>query len=155
MWLGERVGTHQPEVLTHLRVAHSFYSAPSFTRLAPQPPHHTAPSYCASHSPSTQVVAGDLDQPSSLEPHLARARAIYCHALSGDAASADPAELARGQALAQLAGRYADQLQLVVYNSSAGRGSNAGISQVRARHRSMSCWCRPGAAAASPGGSCH
>jgi hypothetical protein len=77
-----------------------------------------------------QVVGGDLDQPSSLAPHLARSRAIYCHALSGDAATADPAELARGKALAQLAGQYRDQLQLVVYNSSAGRGSNAGISQV-------------------------
>jgi hypothetical protein len=77
-----------------------------------------------------QVVVGDLDTPSSLEPHLARVSSIYCHALSGDAASADPAELARGQALAQLAGRYKDQLRLVVYNSSAGRGSNAGISQV-------------------------
>lgn len=76
------------------------------------------------------MVGGDLDTPSSLEPHLARVSSIYCHALSGDAASADPAELARGQALAQLAGRYRDQLRLVVYNSSAGRGSNAGISQV-------------------------
>lgn len=81
-----------------------------------------------------EVVAGDLDQPSSLEPHLVRATSIYCHALSGDAASADPAELARGQALAQLAGRYADQLRLVVYNSSAGRGSNAGISQMDQKH---------------------
>jgi hypothetical protein len=55
---------------------------------------------------------------------------IYCHALSGDAATADPAELARGKALAQLAQQYKDGLKLVVYNSSAGRGSNAGISQV-------------------------
>lgn len=85
---------------------------------------------CALLSCAVQVVGGDLDTPSSLEPHLARVSSIYCHALSGDAASADPAELARGQALAQLAGRYRDQLRLVVYNSSAGRGSNAGISQV-------------------------
>lgn len=81
-----------------------------------------------------EVVGGDLDTPSSLEPHLARVSSIYCHALSGDAASADPAELARGQALAQLAGRYRDQLRLVVYNSSAGRGSNAGISQMDQKH---------------------
>jgi hypothetical protein len=77
-----------------------------------------------------QVVAGDLDAPATLAPHLGRVGSVYCHALSGDAASADPAELARGKALAQLlAGRG---MRLVVYNSSAGRGSNAGISQVGA-----------------------
>lgn len=77
-----------------------------------------------------QVVAGDLDAPATLAPHLGSVGSVYCHALSGDAASADPAELARGRALAQLlAGR---DMRLVVYNSSAGRGSNAGISQVGA-----------------------
>jgi hypothetical protein len=77
-----------------------------------------------------QVVPGDLDAPATLAPHLGCVGSVYCHALSGDAASADPAELARGKALAQLlAGR---ELRLVVYNSSAGRGSNAGISQVGA-----------------------
>lgn len=92
------------------------------------------------------MVSGDLDQPSSLEPHLARVRSIYCHALSGDAASADPAELARGRALAQLAGRYRDQLNLVVYNSSAGRGSNAGISQVRMHGGDLGVGVMPSAA---------
>lgn len=80
-----------------------------------------------------QVVAGDLDDPASLLPHLSRSSALYCHALSGDAASADPTEIARGRALADLLRRSDEgkQLQLVVYNSSAGRGCNAGISQVR------------------------
>lgn len=87
----------------------------------------TLPSY---PPPFTQVVGADLDQPSTLEPHLARATGLYCHALSGDAATADPAELARAHGLADLAARYRDQLRLVVYNSSAGRGSDAGISQV-------------------------
>lgn len=85
-----------------------------------------------------QVVGGDLDSPSSLQPHLARVRGLYCHAFSGDAASADPAELARARSLAQLlsSGQLRDQLSLVVYNSSAGRGSNAGISQVGRRTHS-------------------
>lgn len=82
-----------------------------------------------------QVVGGDLDSPSSLLPHLSRSSALYCHALSGDASSADPAELARGQALAQLLSSSSEGrgLQLVVYNSSAGRDSNAGITQVGPR----------------------
>ncbi|WIA09837.1 hypothetical protein OEZ85_010051 [Tetradesmus obliquus] len=79
-----------------------------------------------------EVVAGDLDAPATLAPHLGSVGSVYCHALSGDAASADPAELARGRALAQLlAGR---DMRLVVYNSSAGRGSNAGISQMDQKH---------------------
>jgi uncharacterized protein YbjT (DUF2867 family) len=83
-----------------------------------------------------EVVAGDLDQPSSLLPHLSRSSGLYCHALSGDASSADPAELARGRALAQLLGssKEGKQLQLLVYNGSAGRGSNAGISQMDQKH---------------------
>lgn len=93
-----------------------------------------------------QVVPGDLDQPTSLLPHLARVSGVYCHALSGDAASADPAELARGKALAKLlsSSDVRQQLQLVVYNSSAGRGSNAGISQVsREQSNSSSCIAGP------------
>jgi hypothetical protein len=88
-----------------------------------------------------EVAAADLDDPSSLKPLLAGARFVYCHALSGDAASADPAEVARGRALAELlrerqaGGGGAGgpgPLGLVAYNSTAGRGANAGISQVRA-----------------------
>jgi uncharacterized protein YbjT (DUF2867 family) len=86
-----------------------------------------------------QVVAADLDQPDSLLPYLSQVKGVYCHALSGDAATADPQELARGRALAHLASGCKD-LQLLVYNSSAGRGSNAGISQVRVR---VACPCWP------------
>ncbi|KAI8463515.1 MAG: hypothetical protein J3K34DRAFT_475157 [Monoraphidium minutum] len=96
-----------------------------------------------------RVAAADLDDPSSLAPHLSAARFVYVHALSGDAASADPSELRRGEALAAaLAARQAAAagavsavgggggggaapLGLVAYNSSAGRGANAGISQAR------------------------
>ena len=38
--------------------------------------------------------------------------------------------LHQGKTLAQLAQQYTDNLRLVVYNRSAGRGSNAGISHV-------------------------
>eukprot|EP00878_Enallax_costatus_P000843 GHUV01000969.1.p1 GENE.GHUV01000969.1~~GHUV01000969.1.p1 ORF type:complete len:375 (+),score=124.40 GHUV01000969.1:138-1262(+) len=83
-----------------------------------------------------EVVGGDLDSPSSLLPHLARSSALYCHALSGDSASADPAELARATALAQLLSSSSESrgLQLVVYNGSAGRGSKAGITQMDQKH---------------------
>jgi hypothetical protein len=57
------------------------------------------------------------------------------HALSGDAASADPAETRRGAALAALLrarqGAAGGGLGLVVYNSAAGRGAGSGVSQVR------------------------
>ncbi|KAF8055819.1 hypothetical protein HT031_006594 [Scenedesmus sp. PABB004] len=81
-----------------------------------------------------EVVAGDLDAPASLAPHLAAARGVYVHALSGDAASADPAELVRARALAGLLAAAGGRLALVAYNSSAGRGAGAGISQMDQKH---------------------
>jgi hypothetical protein len=80
-------------------------------------------------------------------------RAVYVHALSADAATADPRELERARSLAaQLSaackveegggggggegeGRGARRrLDLVLYNSSAGRGADAGISQMDQKH---------------------
>lgn len=92
---------------------------------------------CPLHHACCQVVAGDLDAPATLAPHLSRVGSVYCHALSGDASAADPAELARGRALAQLLAGH--EMQLVVYNSSAGRGSNAGISQVGGKSCMPTC----------------
>jgi uncharacterized protein YbjT (DUF2867 family) len=81
------------------------------------------------------VTPGDLDDLSTLSQQLSQASFIYCHALSGDAASADPQELLRGKALAQkLSEGAAPGLKLLVYNGSAGRGSNAGISQMQQKH---------------------
>ncbi|GBF90160.1 hypothetical protein Rsub_03293 [Raphidocelis subcapitata] len=62
----------------------------------------TSPAAAAVAARGVAVAAGDLDSPASIEPHLAAARFVYVHALSGDAASADPAELRRGAALAAL-----------------------------------------------------
>lgn len=75
-----------------------------------------------------QVAPADLDDPSSLQPLLSSIKQVYCHALSGDASAADPQELSRGKALVELLKQ--NGTQMLVYNGSAGRGSNAGISQV-------------------------
>ncbi len=49
--------------------------------------------------------AGDLDDERSLEGALGGVDRVYVHALSADAASADPAELARAGRLARAAAR--------------------------------------------------
>lgn len=54
---------------------------------------------------------------------------VYCHALSKDAARADPAEVARAQRLASVL-RAQGRVQLVVFNSAGGRGKDTRISQV-------------------------
>ncbi|PNH00054.1 hypothetical protein TSOC_014138 [Tetrabaena socialis] len=93
------------------------------------------PSGAAARSlpPGVQVVGGDLDDPRSLQPALAGVSAVYCHALSKDGATADPQELVRARHLAAAA-RDAG-VQLVLYNSSGGRGCGYGISQMEQKHQ--------------------
>lgn len=54
---------------------------------------------------------------------------VYCHALSKDAATADPAEVQRAQRLAN-ALSATGRVQLIVYNSAGGYRQDTGISQV-------------------------
>ncbi|KAG2447002.1 hypothetical protein HYH02_008156 [Chlamydomonas schloesseri] len=79
------------------------------------------------------AVAGDLDNPASLEPALRGAAAVYCHALSKDGATADPQELVRARSLAAAA--RAAGVKLILYNSSGGRGCGYGISQMEQKHQ--------------------
>ena len=74
------------------------------------------------------VAVGDLDKPQTLQPLLEECPRVYVHALSKDAASADTTEVQRGTALATLLKQA--KAQHIIYNGSAGRGSNAGVSQV-------------------------
>jgi uncharacterized protein YbjT (DUF2867 family) len=95
----------------------------------------SSPAASAVAARGVQVAAADLDSPDSMRPLLAAARFVYVHALSGDAASADPLELRRGAALAALLAERRQGLGLAVYNSSAGRGADSGISQVEQKHQ--------------------
>jgi hypothetical protein len=89
-------------------------------------------------------------------------RAVYVHALSADAATADPRELERAERLsAQLAkaaaaapsGRQQQQqqpprrrrLDIVLYNSAAGRGAGSGVSQIEQKHAVEDALARSGA----------
>ncbi|GLC52607.1 hypothetical protein PLESTB_000648600 [Pleodorina starrii] len=81
----------------------------------------------------TQVVAGDLDEPYTLGPALRGVTAVYCHALSKDASTADPQELIRARKLAEAA--KAAGVRLIMYNSSGGRGCGYGITQMEQKHR--------------------
>ena len=69
-------------------------------------------------------------------PSLCLFTQVYCHALSKDAETADPAEVARAQRLAK-ALAAAGSVKLLVYNSAGGRGKNTGISQASGG----SCFC--------------
>lgn len=77
-----------------------------------------------------QPIAGDLDDPNSLNDVLKGVKAIYCHATSKDAAKADPAGEARAERLAKAAASAG--VEHIVYNSSGGGGH--GISQVEQKH---------------------
>jgi nucleoside-diphosphate-sugar epimerase len=57
-------------------------------------------------------------------------KAVYCHALSKDAAKADPQEVQRGRNLAAAA--KAAGVQHVVYNGAGGYGSGCPMTQVGA-----------------------
>ncbi|KAG0599063.1 hypothetical protein M758_12G124800 [Ceratodon purpureus] len=77
-----------------------------------------------------QAVAGDLDDPGSLNEGLEGVQAIYCHATSKDAAKADPAGDVRAETLAKAA--VSAGVKHIVYNSTGGGGH--GISQVEQKH---------------------
>jgi len=79
------------------------------------------------------LVQGDLDDQASLSRALQGVDMVYCHALSKDAATADPAELARARRLAAAAKEAG--VKLVVYNSSAGKGVGHGISQAEQKNQ--------------------
>jgi len=95
------------------------------------------------------IAEGDLDSGGGDNGDVARLlaayptlRAVYVHALSADAAKADPRELERAERLAAQLSAACEKggsgnggrLDLVLYNSSAGRGSGAGISQMDQKH---------------------
>jgi uncharacterized protein YbjT (DUF2867 family) len=86
------------------------------------------------------LAEGDLDSETDDVANLLATtpslRAVYIHALSADAATADPRELERASRLAlQLRPAVQrQQLDIVLYNSSAGKGAGSGISQVEQKH---------------------
>jgi hypothetical protein len=80
---------------------------------------------------STTIAAGNLDDPSSLQPVIANNNisSIYIHALSKDAANADPLEFSRAENLLSIL-QTNNFKGRIIFNGSAGRGRNAGISQM-------------------------
>jgi len=94
----------------------------------------SSPAAQAMQQQGMQIVQGDLDDEVSLQTCVEGVDLVYCHALSKDAATADPAEVARAQRLAA-ALRATGRVQLVVYNSAGGRGKETGISQVEQKHK--------------------
>eukprot|EP00195_Chlamydomonas_chlamydogama_P007300 CAMPEP_0202901822 /NCGR_PEP_ID=MMETSP1392-20130828/14840_1 /ASSEMBLY_ACC=CAM_ASM_000868 /TAXON_ID=225041 /ORGANISM="Chlamydomonas chlamydogama, Strain SAG 11-48b" /LENGTH=365 /DNA_ID=CAMNT_0049588447 /DNA_START=65 /DNA_END=1162 /DNA_ORIENTATION=- len=93
----------------------------------------SSPAAEALKSKQIQVVGGNLDDSESLDKALSGIDMVYCHALSTDAAQADPAEVLRAERLAHAAARSG--CKLIVYNSTGGRGCGYGISQMDQKHR--------------------
>lgn len=102
------------------------------------------------------LAEGDLDSAADDVASLLAAnpsiRAVYVHALSADAASADPRELERASRLAaQLRPFVAKkQVEIVLYNSSAGKGSGSGVSQMVQKHAVEEVLCGDGGASDDP-----
>lgn len=85
------------------------------------------------HEQGLSVIQGNLDDLDSLLQALQGVQGIYCHALSKDAAKADPQEVVRGRNLAEAA-RLAG-VQHVVYNGAGGYDSGCPMTQMQQKHQ--------------------
>lgn len=80
-----------------------------------------------------ELVEADLDREDSLQAAFAEVKAVYCHALAGDEAKADPREVERAKRVAKIA-REA-QVRHFVYNSSDGVERNTGIQRIEQKYQ--------------------
>lgn len=91
------------------------------------------PAIAKLHQLGVELVAADLDDPSSLEAAFTGVSAVYCHATSGDSAKPDPQEIVRAQYVAQAAKQA--NVSHFVYNSAGGSDRNSGIPHIEQKHQ--------------------